>query len=83
VTVVSPERQLFEGEATAVVAPAYDGQVGFLPRHAPFLTLLGKGTLTVRRGGESETFAVEGGFAQVTGQRVRIVVERAEVTSGR
>ena len=39
VTVVSPERQVFDGEATAVVAPAYDGLVGILPRHAPFLTL--------------------------------------------
>jgi F-type H+-transporting ATPase subunit epsilon len=76
VTVVSPERQLFDGEATAVVAPAYDGLVGILPRHAAFLTLLGKGSLVVRRGGESETFTVEGGFAQAIDNRVRIVVER-------
>jgi len=76
VTVVSPERQLFDGEATAVVAPAYDGLVGILPRHAPFLTLLGAGRLVVRRGAESEQFTVAGGFAQVTDNRVRIVVER-------
>jgi len=84
VVVVSPERQLYDGEATAVVAPAYDGLVGILPHHAPFLTLLGKGNLVVRRGGGagSETFAVEGGFAQVTDNRVRVVVERAQVTSG-
>ena len=81
VTVVSPERQLFEGEATAVVAPAYDGEVGILPRHAPFLTLLGKGNLVVRHGADTQKFAVSGGFAQVAGNRVRIVVEQAEVTS--
>ena len=51
VTVVSPERQVFDGEATAVVAPAYDGRVGILPHHAPFLTLVGKGDLIVRHGG--------------------------------
>jgi len=78
VTVVCPERQLFEGEATAVVAPAYDGEVGILPRHAPFLTLLGKGKLVVRQGGEARQFAVSGGFAQVAGNRVRIVVEQVE-----
>ena len=78
VTVVSPERQLFDGEATAVVAPAYDGQVGILPRHAPFLTLLGKGSLVLRHGAEAQRFAVAGGFAQVAGNRVRIVVERAD-----
>src|SRR5258707_6017941 len=48
VTVISPERSLFDGEAEAVVAPAFDGQVGILPRHAPFMTLLGDGILNVR-----------------------------------
>ena len=50
VTVISPEASMFDGEADAVVAPAFDGQVGILPNHAPFMTLLGEGTLTVRRG---------------------------------
>jgi F-type H+-transporting ATPase subunit epsilon len=79
ITVVSPERQVFDGEATAVVAPAYDGRVGILPQHAPFLTLLGKGDLVVRHGGaEVQHFAVEGGFLQVAADRVRVVVERAD-----
>jgi F-type H+-transporting ATPase subunit epsilon len=79
VTVVSPERQVFDGEATALVAPAYDGQVGILPRHAPLLTLLGKGDLIVRHGGaEARRFAVAGGFLQVAANRVRVVVERAD-----
>jgi F-type H+-transporting ATPase subunit epsilon len=78
VTVVSPERQLFEGDATAVVAPAYDGEVGILPRHAPFLTLLGQGTLVIRHGAEAQRFVVAGGFAQVAGNRVRVVVEQAQ-----
>jgi F-type H+-transporting ATPase subunit epsilon len=78
VLVVAPERQLFDGDAAAVVAPAYDGRVGFLPRHAPFLTLLGKGELVIRQGTGDHTFMVDGGFAQVAGDRVRIVVERAE-----
>jgi F-type H+-transporting ATPase subunit epsilon len=82
VTVVSPERQVFDGEATAVVAPAYDGLVGILPRHAPFLTLLGTGDLIVRHGGaEAQHFAVAGGFLQVAGNRVRVVVEQVQATS--
>ena len=44
VTVISPEASMFDGEADAVVAPAFDGQVGILPNHAPFMTLLGEGT---------------------------------------
>src|SRR3989441_3974370 len=68
VTVVSPERAVFDGPADTVVAPAYDGQVGILPRHAPFLTLLGSGMLTVS-GGEAGRFRVAGGFLQVMGDR--------------
>ena len=45
VSVISPERVLFEGEAASVVAPAFDGEVGILENHAPMMTLLGKGTL--------------------------------------
>ena len=43
VTVISPEQSVFEGDADSVIAPAYDGMVGILPKHAPFLTLLGEG----------------------------------------
>jgi F-type H+-transporting ATPase subunit epsilon len=82
VTVVSPERAVFDGVADAVIAPAYDGQVGVLPRHAPFLTLLGAGVLQVRHGGGSASsrFRVSGGFLQVVGDAVRIVADRVEVS---
>jgi len=78
VTVISPERSVFEGEAEAVVAPAFDGEVGVLPRHAPFMTLLGTGELRIRQGEAAHRFLVQGGFLQVTGDVVRIVAERAE-----
>jgi F-type H+-transporting ATPase subunit epsilon len=78
VTVVSPERGVFDGAADAVIAPAYDGQVGILPRHAPFLTLLGTGAVTVRQGTASSRFQVSGGFLQVVGDAVRIVADRVD-----
>jgi F-type H+-transporting ATPase subunit epsilon len=78
VSVVSPERQLFDGEATAVVAPAYDGAVGILPRHAAFLTLLGRGDLVIRSGSDAQRFRVQGGFLQVLANRIRVVAEQAE-----
>src|SRR5881397_1466558 len=83
VTVVSPERAVFDGAADAVVAPAYDGQVGILPGHAPFLALLGTGVLAVRQGSASSRFTIAGGFLQVVGacgggDAVRIVADRVE-----
>jgi F-type H+-transporting ATPase subunit epsilon len=74
VSVISPEATLFEGEASSVIAPAFDGEVGILPMHAPMVTTLGKGVLKV---GESERFRVEGGFLQVVDNVVRVVTEKA------
>jgi F-type H+-transporting ATPase subunit epsilon len=78
VTVISPDASMFDGEADAVIAPAYDGQVGILPNHAPFMTLLGEGTLTVRRAGTASRFSVRGGFMQVVDNRVRVVTEHVQ-----
>ena len=50
VIVISPEAAVYEGDADAVLAPAYDGLVGILPQHAPFMTLLGSGPLTITYG---------------------------------
>jgi F-type H+-transporting ATPase subunit epsilon len=79
VTLIAPERSLYDGEATSVVAPAFDGLVGVLPGHAPFLTVLGSGTLTVSGREATERFEVAGGFLQVVGDVVRVVAERAEL----
>lgn len=78
VSVVSPERTLFEGDAESVVAPAFDGEVGILTHHAPMLTLLGNGRLRVRTAGNERQFTIAGGFLEVADDRVRIVTERAE-----
>jgi F-type H+-transporting ATPase subunit epsilon len=76
VSVISPEKVLFEGEADSLVVPAYDGEVGVLTGHAPMMTLLGSGEL--RLGGATpRRFTVEGGFMQVADDEVRIVTERA------
>ncbi|HET9708552.1 MAG TPA: F0F1 ATP synthase subunit epsilon [Gemmatimonadales bacterium] len=77
-TVISPDRSLFDGDATSVVAPAYDGLVGILPGHAPFLTVLGTGPLTIAQGSGSSRFTINGGFLQVVGDTVRVVAEHAD-----
>lgn len=77
VSVISPERVLFEGEAESLVAPAFDGEVGILRGHAPMMTLLGKGELRLTGGGSDRRFSVAGGFLQVADDRVRVVTETA------
>jgi F-type H+-transporting ATPase subunit epsilon len=77
VSVISAERAVFDGEADAVVAPAYDGFVGILPGHAPLMTLLGEGMVTISQAGGNVTrLNVMGGFLQVASNVVRIVARR-------
>lgn len=78
VTVISPEAAMFDGDADAVTAPAFDGEVGILPGHAPFVTLLGRGRLRVRQAGSISEFTVQGGFLQVVGDRVRVIAEHVQ-----
>ena len=77
VSVISPERVLFEGDTDSIVAPAFDGQVGILTSHAPMMTLLGQGELRLGTGGDARRFRVDGGFLQVVDDQVRVVTERA------
>lgn len=78
VAVISPEQTLFEGEATSVIAPAHDGEVGILTGHAPMMALLGRGTLRLESGGGERRFSVTGGFLQVVDDQVRVVTESAK-----
>ncbi len=77
VSVISPEKVLFEGVARAIVAPAFDGEIGILPMHAPLMTLLGKGTLRLETAEGDRRFTVQGGFLQVVDDQVRVVTENA------
>ncbi|MGE0552650.1 MAG: ATP synthase F1 subunit epsilon [Gemmatimonadales bacterium] len=76
VLVISPEASVYSGPADSLVVPTSDGEVGILPRHAPYMALLGKGTLTVKQGGKVHRFTVQGGFLQVVSNRVRVVAEQ-------
>jgi F-type H+-transporting ATPase subunit epsilon len=78
VSVISPEKVLFEGTVNSLVAPAFDGEVGILPKHAPMMTLLGKGELRLGENGSAGRFTISGGFLQVVNDNVRVVTERAE-----
>ncbi len=77
--IITAERQVFSDEVDMVVAPGIDGQLGILPRHAPLMTMLKPGALTVRKAGEEDMYvAVSGGFMEVLGNRVSILADACE-----
>ena len=78
VQVLTPEGIAFQGEARSIVAPAWDGRVGVLPGHAPFLTLLGEGPLALRpTEADSLEFDISGGVMKVEANDVAILADRA------
>lgn len=79
VSVVTPERPTWEGEVDALTLPAYDGQMGILPGHAPLLAQLVPGTVLMRIGEETRLLAVTGGFVEVHNGRVALFAESAEL----
>ena len=84
VEVVSPERILWSGEATMVIARTVGGgDIAFLTGHAPFVGALEIAMVTVRPegGGSDEVIAVHGGFVEVSNDRVTILSDVAEVSS--
>lgn len=75
---VSPEKLLFSGDVESVVAPGAEGQFTVLKDHAPVMTTLKSGVVTVAGGnGKVEKLFVRGGFADVSASGFTILAETA------
>lgn len=75
---VSPERLLFSGDVAEVDIPGAEGDMGILPGHAPVLSTLRPGVITVtKEGGAKERIFVRGGFAEVNPQGLTVLAEVA------
>ncbi|MDP9083810.1 MAG: F0F1 ATP synthase subunit epsilon [Pseudomonadota bacterium] len=78
VDIVSPEGQLFAGDANMVFAPASQGEIGIAPRHAPLLTTLKAGEVRVQiEGQEEQSFYVGGGALEIQPHLVSVLADTA------
>jgi F-type H+-transporting ATPase subunit epsilon len=78
--IVTPERLAWKGEASALVLPTIDGEVGILPKHEPYVTVLGHGEGRITAlDGTVEHIAIIGGFVQVRPDRVLVLAESADL----
>lgn len=74
---VSPERLILSVDADQVDLPGSEGDFGVLAGHAPFLTTLKTGIVTVKTGGVSSRIYVRGGFADVNAAGLSVLAEKA------
>ena len=74
---VSPENVLFSGEVDQVDLPCAEGDMGIFAGHAPMVTTLRPGIVTIFRGSTREPVAITGGFAEVGPGGLTILADRA------
>jgi F-type H+-transporting ATPase subunit epsilon len=74
---VSPETVLFSGDVDQVDLPGMEGDLGVLPGHAPMVTTLRPGIITIFRDGNREPVVVVGGFAEMSPAGLTVLADRA------
>ncbi|MCX7359061.1 MAG: F0F1 ATP synthase subunit epsilon [Alphaproteobacteria bacterium] len=74
---VSPERELFNGDVDHVVVPGSEGEFGVSPNHAPVMSVIKPGALRVINDGAERRIFVNGGFADVTPEGLTVLAEEA------
>ena len=74
---VSPEKLLFSGEVEQVDIPGTEGDFGVLAGHAPLVSIIRPGILTVRANGSEQKIVVFGGFAEVSSKGLTVLADVA------
>lgn len=77
VEIITPQSEVFKGEADEVVVPTVTGELGILPNHASLLTQILPGELVVKTGGKSQSFAIMGGYLEVNNNQVNVLGDYA------
>lgn len=74
---VSPEKLVFSAEVEAVVVPGTDGEMTVMAQHAPVMTSIRPGIVTVTGAGNDKRIFVRGGFAEIGRSGLTILAEMA------
>jgi F-type H+-transporting ATPase subunit epsilon len=85
-SLLTPERSFLEAEVTSIVAPGSEGYLGVLANHAPLITALAPGKLTIKmaegpgadRGAGEVVYAISGGFLEVSDNKATILADALE-----
>jgi F-type H+-transporting ATPase subunit epsilon len=76
--IVTTDRTVFDGDVDRVTVPGGGGEMGILPHHAPVLSTLKPGELRIQVHGETQEFAIGGGFIDIHNNRVIILADSVE-----
>lgn len=80
VTILTPERKVFEGEADLVklTGSSEKGSFAIMENHAPIISSLEPGKIKVKKGSDNKEFVIKSGFVEVLKNKISILVEGIE-----
>ena len=73
--ILTPDKKVFEGEATSVTLPGTLGFFEILNNHAPIISTLNDGKLVIRDGGKEDVFFIQGGVVEAINNKVTVLAE--------
>ncbi|GAB3181064.1 ATP synthase F1 subunit epsilon [Telluribacter humicola] len=73
--IITPDKKVFAGEATAVTFPGTEGQFQVLNSHAPLVSTLGRGDVVVDTGAVKQVYTIDGGVVEVLNNKVLVLAE--------
>lgn len=80
ISVLTPDRKVFEGEITSIIVPGSAGQLQVLKNHAPLVSSLGKGEVRlVQADGGKQAFSITSGFIEVLKNEISLLVQGYEI----
>lgn len=73
--IITPDRKVFSGEASAVTFPGSEGQFQVLNNHAPMVSTLDRGPIVIQTTTGQESFTIDGGVVEVLQNKVLVLAE--------
>lgn len=81
-SIVTPEKIFYENEVVSLIAPGIDGYLGILTDHAPLITAIIPGKVTIKDESQSELImSVSDGFLEVSANTATLLVDSVEYAS--
>lgn len=73
--ILTPDKMIFEGDVTSVTVPGVNGSFEVLNNHAPIISILEDGNVTIRTGKQSESLFIHGGVVEVLDNKIMLLAE--------
>ena len=73
--IVTPDKKVFEGEASAVTFPGSDGEFQVLSNHASLVSALDRGRVRIAVDGKNEDLIIDGGVVEVLNNKIVLLAE--------